>query len=217
MRRVAVLPTSASRSKRTPLVTKKTGMKTPKPIASSLRRKSGWVMARSVSASERIAPAANVPRITSSPSCCAARGEADEQHEGAAHADLRGRVLQPQQVGADAHRALRARGPRRARRRRGRAASRSARSVAPGAALAGEEERQQDDRGEVGDRAAGDDELAERRADPARVLEHRDEHAQRRRAERDGDEQRRLDEAAGAERERDGDRDGERERRSRAR
>ena len=63
---------SAPRSKRTPLVTKNTGMKTPNPTASSLRRKSGCVIARSGSASERIAPAANVPRITSSPSCWAA-------------------------------------------------------------------------------------------------------------------------------------------------
>ena len=58
---------SASRSKRTPLVTKKTGMKKPKPIASSLRRKSGWVMTWSRSTSETIAPAMNAPRIDLEP------------------------------------------------------------------------------------------------------------------------------------------------------
>ena len=63
---------SASRSKRTPLVTKKTGMKTPKPIAASFGWKSGWVIASSRSASFSSAPAMKVPRITSRPSVSAA-------------------------------------------------------------------------------------------------------------------------------------------------
>ena len=40
---------SASRSKRTPVVTKNAGRKKPKPIASSLRRKSGCVISWSAS------------------------------------------------------------------------------------------------------------------------------------------------------------------------
>ncbi len=62
---------SASRSKRTPLVTKKAGTKKPNPTASSLGRKSGWVIASSRSASETIVPAMNAPRIASSPSVSA--------------------------------------------------------------------------------------------------------------------------------------------------
>jgi hypothetical protein len=73
------------------------------------------------------------------------------------------------------------------------------------AALAGEEQREQDERGEVGDRSARDHELPEAGADPARVLEHRDQDAERRRAERDRHEERRLDEPAGGQRERRGD------------
>jgi hypothetical protein len=67
---------SASRSKRTPLVTKNAGMKTPKPTASSLRRKSGWVITSSRSTSETIAPAMNAPRMTSRPSCSATAAKA---------------------------------------------------------------------------------------------------------------------------------------------
>ena len=66
-----VLPNSASRSKFRPVVTKNTGMNTPNPIASSLRRNSGCVIAWSRSTSVRIAPAANAPRITSRPSVSA--------------------------------------------------------------------------------------------------------------------------------------------------
>jgi hypothetical protein len=46
-------------------------MKKPKPIASSLRRKSGWVITSSRSSSAMIAPAMNVPRMTSRPSSSA--------------------------------------------------------------------------------------------------------------------------------------------------
>ena len=70
-------------------------------------------------------------------------------------------------------------------------------SCALGAAvLAGEEHRQQDDRAEVGDRGGGDDELAELRARLAGVLEDRHDDAQRCRHERDGDQHRRVGQAA---------------------
>src|SRR5215204_6710676 len=58
----------AWRSKRMPTVTKKTGMKKPKPIASSFVRKLGWVKRLSWSSNASSAPAAKEPRITSSPS-----------------------------------------------------------------------------------------------------------------------------------------------------
>ena len=45
-------------------------------------------------------------------------------------------------------------------------------------ALAGEEQRQQDDRAEVGDRGGGDDQLPERGGDLSRVFEHGDEYAE---------------------------------------
>ena len=51
-----------------PLVTKKTGIKTPKPIASSFRRNCGCVIIWSPSISLRITPATNAPRMVSSPS-----------------------------------------------------------------------------------------------------------------------------------------------------
>ena len=71
MARFEAFAVSALRSNLTPVVTKKTGMKNPNPIASSLRRNSGWVMTWSRSSSEMIAPATNAPRITSRPSCSA--------------------------------------------------------------------------------------------------------------------------------------------------
>ena len=71
-------------------------------------------------------------------------------------------------------------------------------SVAPGPALAGEQHREQDDRAEVGDRPGGHDELTELRLDLPGVLEHGDDHAERRRREDHRDEQRRLGEPAGA-------------------
>ena len=59
---------SAARSKRMPLVTKKTGIKTPKPTASSFWRNCGCVIIRSPSTNLRITPATNAPRMVSSPS-----------------------------------------------------------------------------------------------------------------------------------------------------
>ena len=84
-------------------------MKTPKPIASSLRRKSR-VGHRAVGVDEREHRARRERAEDHlEPELLRGGGEADEQDDRAAHADLRRRVLQPQQVGADAHRALRRR------------------------------------------------------------------------------------------------------------
>ncbi|MDP1849532.1 MAG: hypothetical protein Q8K79_17230 [Solirubrobacteraceae bacterium] len=137
------------------------------------------------------------------------RREGDEHDDRAAHADLRGRVLEAVQVLCDAARALGLRDDeiQRHAHRRQRADQQQRRGRAT--ALAGEQQRQQDDRAEVGDRPARDDVAAQRRGDLAGILEHRDDHAQRRRREDDRDEQRRLHESPGLERvaERDGDRE----------
>jgi hypothetical protein len=52
-------------------VTKKIGMNTPNPTASSLRRKSGWVSVWSRSIRDSRAPGANAPRIVSRPTLSA--------------------------------------------------------------------------------------------------------------------------------------------------
>jgi hypothetical protein len=62
----------------------------------------------------------------------------------------------------------------------------------------------------VGDRGGGDDQLTEGREDLARVLEHRHQHAERRRAEDDRHQQRRLDQSSGLQAERHEQGDGER-------
>ena len=85
------------------------------------------------------------------------RGERDQQHHGEAHPDLGGRVLQPEQHLAEAHR----RG-RRGRRRvpvtaTSRTNSAEQRQPAAGAAVGRrEQQRQQHDRREVGDRRGED-------------------------------------------------------------
>ncbi len=73
---VELLANSAFRLKVRPLVTKKIGMKTPKPIASSLSRNWGWVVVSSRSRSESSAPAANAPRIVSRPTLSASAAAA---------------------------------------------------------------------------------------------------------------------------------------------
>ena len=121
-------------------------------------------------------------------------GKRDQQHDRPAHPDLGGRVLEPQQVVADPLRALRPAHHEEDRgRQREQAADQDERR--PGAALAGEQDREQDDRPEVGDRSGRHDELAEGGLDLAGVLEHGDDHAERRRREDHGDEQRGLGEA----------------------
>ena len=170
-------------------------MKNPKPTASSLRRNSGWVITSSRSTSDTIAPAMNAPRITSRPSASATAAKPTNSTSAP-----RTRICA----------LVSCRRRRSSRRRRERVAPRSTsrrRPPAPtgsqqqqrraGAALAREEDREQDDRPEVRDRRGGDDQLTERRGDLPGVLEHGHEHAERRRAQDDRHEQRRVDEPAG--------------------
>jgi hypothetical protein len=90
---------SASRSNRMPLATKKTGMKNPNPAASSLPRKSGWLIRRSRSTIETSIPAMNVPRITSSPSASATAAKPANSTNAARTRIWARRVLETQQVG----------------------------------------------------------------------------------------------------------------------
>ena len=201
----------ASRSYLTPVVTKKIGMKIPKPAASSLRRKSGWVMARSRSTSEMIAPAMNAPRMTSSPSSVASATSPMSRTKAArmricAVVSCRRRRTSPRRrecsTPAIEQRDEHGDHEQPAEQddlRRG------------GARLAREEEREQDHGGEVGDRARGDDELAEGRADLVGVLEHRHEHAQRGGRQHDGHEQRLGGQAARLQRQPHDDREYERD------
>ena len=201
----------ASRSYLTPVVTKKIGMKIPKPAASSLRRKSGWVMARSRSTSEMIAPAMKAPRMTSSPSSVASATSPMSRTKAArmricAVVSCRRRRTSPRRrecsTPAIEQRDEHGDHEQPAEQddlRRG------------GARLAREEEREQDHGGEVGDRARGDDELPEGRADLVRVLEHRHEHAQRGGRQHDGHEQRLGGQAARLQRQPHDDREDERD------
>ncbi len=122
------------------------------------------------------------------------RREPDQQHHRPAHPDLGGRVLEPQQVVADPLRPFR---PTHREENRGRQCEQATDQDErrPGAALAREQDREQDDRPEVGDRSGSHHELAERRRDLAGVLEHGDDHPERRRREDHGDEERGLGEA----------------------
>ena len=123
----------------------------------------------------------NAPRMTSSPSVLASATKPISRTNGAAHADLRGRVLQ-------AHERRRAAGVERStpgdgqadQRRRARTASRAgsaSRSCCVASRLKNSDSRMIAPKSAID--AGGDDELAERRGDLAGVLEHRD---QRRRA-----------------------------------
>src|SRR5438128_46036 len=80
----------------------------------------------------------------------------------AADADLGGRVLQALQVVGHAARALRTRDDEVQREPHGQQGADEQQRGRRAAALSGEEDREQDDRAEVGDRAGRDDELAER-------------------------------------------------------
>jgi hypothetical protein len=77
--------------------------------------------------------------------------------------------------------------------------------------LAGEEQREQNHRAEVGDRRGGDHQLTEVRACLARVLEHGHDDPERGRNENDRDEQGCVHLAARGEAERDPDSDRERD------
>lgn len=76
--------------------------------------------------------------------------------------------------------------------------------------LAGEEEREEDDRGDVRDGCGREHELAEPRPRLARVFEHRDDDPEGRRTEHDRDQERRFHEAGRVEREAGGERRRER-------
>ena len=171
-------------------------MKTPNPIASSFGRNSGWVIASSRSAERQhragdersedhleaeltAATAANPTNSTIAPrtriwavvSWSRSRSARDPPRPlGPAHDEEDHARQREQAADQDQRRA--------------------------GAALAGEEDREQDDRAEVGDRPGSDHELAEGGRDLTRVLEHRDDHPERRRREDHRDEQRGLDQAA---------------------
>ena len=205
---------SASRSKRIPLVTKKNGTKTPKPTASSLCRNSGWVVISSRSTSFSTAPAMNAPRIASSPkrSASATSTRAGGRRRG------RGSARSCPGAGAGRPRAASsARAPSRHEpdgdgQRGERDQQHHLRADA--ARVAGEEERQQHDREHVGDRRAAIVSWPKRRLGAAGVLQHRDHDPERGRREDDRDQERRADEPGRLEREPDAERERERHRES---
>ena len=181
---------SASRSYLTPVVTKKIGMKIPKPAASSLRAEVG-VGHRAVAVDERDDRAGDEGAEDDLEAQLGGqRHEPDEQDEGGADADLRGRVLQALQDLAQAPGVLDAGDRQRDEHGDHEQPAEQDDLRRGGARLAREEEREQDHGGEVGDRARGDDELPEGRADLVGVLEHGHEHAQRGGRQHDGHEQR---------------------------
>ena len=191
-------------------------MKKPKPIASSLRRKSGWVItwSRSIERDDRAGDERAEDHLE--PELLGDRREADEQDERRADADLRGRVLQPQQVGADADRALGAADDEEDDDRASANSAPSSSSVEPVPPSPEKKIVSRMIAPKSAIEAGGDDQLAERRGDLAGVLEHRHEHAERRRAEDDRDQQRRVDQARRLQPERDDDRDRRTRARSRA-
>src|SRR5204862_4739680 len=97
----------------------------------------------------------------------------DQEDHGAAHPDLGGGVLQAPEVDADRHRALGADHDQDDRDREHGERSQQEDGGAD-AALAGEEDRQEDDRAEVGDRPGGDHQLTEPGGDLPGILEDRD-------------------------------------------
>ena len=182
----------------------------PEAGRSSLRRKSGCVIARSWSTSERIAPAMNAPRMTSSPSLTASATSPTSRTKAPRTRICAVVSCRRREDGGRAHRALGARDDQGDEHRDHEQTGQEDDLGRRRAGLAREEERQQDHGGEVGDRAAGDDELPERRAALAGVLEDGHEHPQRRGGQDDRDEQRLRGEAAGLQEEPDDDRDRQR-------
>src|SRR4051794_3744419 len=163
-------------------------MKKPKPTASSLRRKSGWVMTSSRSTRERIAPAMNVPRMTSSPNDSASAANPTKSTSAARTriwAVVSWRRSRPSRMRRECS------APRTTRN----TVAASAKSAASSSSVEPvPPSPEKDDRAEVRDRGRRDDQLPERGRDLARVLEHRDEHPERGGAEDDRDEQWRRDE-----------------------
>ena len=155
---------SASRSKRTPLVTKKTGMKTPKPTAASFCRNSG--MGHRLGRVEVVEDRAGGERAQDQlePELLGERDHPDQQHERAADPDLGAGVLQADQRRRDPPRALRLAHADRDRGDREHEEPDQDQLRADPARLAREQQGQQQHRGEVGDRGGGDHQLAEARA-----------------------------------------------------
>ena len=138
------------------------------------------------------------------------RHHPDQEDERPAHANLGARVLQADERGRDPAGALGlGDGDRHGRDREHEQADQDQLRV-EAAGLTGEEQREQQDRGEVSDRGRGDHQLAEGRAGLARVGEHRDDDSQRGRCEDHGDQERLVGDArqvecqAGCDREREG-------------
>ena len=171
------------------MVTKKTGMKKPKPTASSLRRKSGWVMACVAVEQGEDRARDEGAEDGLQPELRGDRREADKQHERAPNADLRGGVLKAQEVGADDARALRpADGKKIAAASSTSAPIRS--SVAP---MPPSPEKKTDSRMTAPKSAmvpAAITSWPKVERDLAGVLEHRNHHAERGRGEDDRHEQR---------------------------
>src|SRR3954469_12062818 len=208
------LANSAPKLKRKPLVTKNTGMNTPNAAASSFSLNWGWVVwSRSIS--ERRTPAANAPRIVSSPNWSASAAN-PIINTNAARTRICAVVSWSRRRTCE--RPMDLSTPRDCHAHQGydqpEHADQDQRPGGAARALAREEQRQQDDRAELRDRGRREHELTEARAGDVRVLQDREDHADRRGGEHDRDEERRLDESAGFQAEAEGDRDRERERES---
>jgi hypothetical protein len=159
-------------------------MKIPNPIASSVRRNNGWVIAWSRSTRVTTAPAANAPRITSRPSVPAS---ATNAHISTIEPRIRiYAVVSWSRTSSWEIRVERTAAAQDRIRDHGEqqeAGQEDDRGAGP--ALAGEEAREQEDRREVGDRGARDHELSELRRHLAGVLEDGDDHPERGRGEDD--------------------------------
>ena len=140
------------------------------------------------------------------------RGEPDQQEEGCPDPDLRRGVLKALQHARETHRVLKA-GDRQPDQEHDQPehAEQDQRPGRAGRAPTREEQREEDDRAEVGDRGRRDHKLTEAGGDVPGVLEHRNDHAKRGGDEHDRDEQRRLNEPARPQAEAEDDRDRERD------
>jgi hypothetical protein len=178
-------------------------MKTPYPTASSFVRNAG-VGHHAIAVDEAQDGACQESAEDDlEPERLGESDEAGEEEEGAADADLRRRVLQPNEEIGQPHRALRP--DQRERERADDEQESSEQHELRGRArrLAREEEREEDHGAEVGDRRRGDHELPEAGGSRPGVLEDGHDHAERRGDEDDRDEQRclHLPEAVEGERE----------------
>ena len=163
-------------------------MKIPKPADSSFSRKSGWVIILSRSRSVSSAPAMKAPRIVSSPSRSATNANTIRSRNAPririwavvswrrkSTWESAGSRSAPATASAD-------------RTGDDNEPAEEDRLRADSAAFATEQQREEDDRAKIGDRPRRDYELAERRADLARVLEDRHDDPEGRCREHDRDE-----------------------------